>query len=203
MLAISMQLGIQTPHQQNSNHAPSPPRPHSMRYTAYLALYLVVQLLTYLITPALPLFAGYRHGKLDNAKGEGEALRLPLWLSWFDTPDNPLIGDQNWFLRHPKCTYLNQVMWLYRNSLYGLKWTVLARDVEQVRWVQGNPNIGYQGSRFGTLSIRQSNGAWQFKIVKPILGKIFEGNFGWLLDDTTKQRALFMFSPRIKRIKND
>ena len=38
-----------------------------------------------------------------------------------------------------------------------------------------------------------------YKIVRPLFGRVFEDNFGWLLDDTSKERALFMFSPRIKK----
>lgn len=173
-----------------------------MHYLMLLCIYLPIQLLTYLVTPLIPFFKHDGVGRLNNNTTFGVGPRLPKWLSWFDTPDNSLLGDSRWMADHTG-DYWSMVCWLYRNSLYGLKWTVLAMDVEQVRWVQGDPNIGYQRSRFGILRIRQPNGAWQFKIVKPILGKIFEGNFGWLLDDTTKQRALFMFSPRIKGIQDD
>ena len=166
-------------------------------YWLALLLSLVMQIIAWLVTPVLPLFREERFGLSYNGTAQRVAPRLPMWLAWFDTPDNDLLGDYRWMSEHTG-SYWSMVGWLYRNSLYGLKWTVLARDVQQVRWVQGNPDIGYQGSRFGTLSIRQPNGAWQFKIVKPLFGKVFEGNFGWLLDDTSKQRALFMFSPRIK-----
>lgn len=168
-----------------------------MRYFLYLITSFVLQLVAWCLTPVLPLFREERLGWCLNGSVLYPGPRLPKWLAWFDTPDNNLLGDSRWASEHTG-SYWSMVGWLYRNSLYGLKWTVLARDVEQVRWVRGNPNIGYQGSRFGTLSIRQPNGAWQFKIVKPLFGKVFEGNFGWLLDDTSKQRALFMFSLRIK-----
>jgi len=173
-----------------------------LRYLTYLAIYIPVQLFAYLITPLLPLFAVKRMGGWDNNSYRQTQPRLPIWLSWFDTPDNSLLGDSRWMADHTG-SYWSMVCWLYRNSLYGFKWTVLAVDVQDTQIIIGNPDIGYQRSRFGILRIRQPNGAWQFKIVKPIFGKIFEGNFGWLLDDTTKQRALFMFSPRIKGIQND
>lgn len=168
-----------------------------MRYLLTLAAYLPVQLLTYLVTPLLPALAENRKGWLDNGNLWGVGPRLPLWLSWFDTPDNSLLGDSRWAAGHGG-SYWNQVAWLYRNSLYGFKWTVLARDIEHVRWVQGDPQIGYKTPHFGVLRIKQPNGAWQFKAVQPLFGKVFEGNFGWLLDDTSKARALFMFSPRLK-----
>ena len=173
-----------------------------MRWALYLLISLVLQVVVWVITPALPLFAVQRLGFSDNASRLSTDPRLPLWLAWFDTPDNSLLGDSRWRAEHSG-GYWSMVGWLYRNSLYGFKWTVLAMDVQDTQIIVGNPDIGYQRSRFGILRIRQPNGAWQFKIVKPILGKIFEGNFGWLLDDTTKQRALFMFSPRIKGIQDD
>ena len=169
-----------------------------MRYLTYLVCSLLAQCLAWLITPILPLFREGRWGYSDNGNLWMLEPRLPSWLSWFDTPDNSLLGDARWYREHPKGTYWNMVAWLYRNSLYGFKWTALSQQVQTIRQVTGSPDIGYQGERFGTLSIRQPNGAWQYKVVKPLFGKVFEGNFGWLLDDTSKQRALFMFSPRFK-----
>lgn len=171
-------------------------------YAAYLLFSFGMQLVAWCITPVLPLFREERLGWCNNGALLYPGPRLPSWLAWFDTPDNSLLGDSRWMADHTG-DYWSMVCWLYRNSLYGFKWTVLAVDVQDTQIVSGNPDIGYQGSRFGTLRIKQPNGAWQFKIVKPLFGKIFEGNFGWLLDDTTKQRALFMFSPRIKGIQND
>lgn len=57
-----------------------------MRWFLYLVLYIPVQLLTYLITPLLPFVAVQRMGKSDNANSESIGPRLPLWLSYFDTP---------------------------------------------------------------------------------------------------------------------
>lgn len=171
-------------------------------YALYLIASFGMQLVAWCLTPVLPLFRNEQWGWSNNGSVRALGPRLPRWLSWFDTPDNSLLGDSKWMADHTG-DYWSMVGWLYRNSLYGFKWTVLAVDIQDTQIVTGNSNIGYQRSRFGILRIRQPNGAWQFKIVKPILGKIFEGNFGWLLDDTTKQRALFMFSPRIKGIQND
>lgn len=171
-------------------------------YALYLIASFGMQLVAWCLTPVLPLFRNEQWGWSNNGSVRALGPRLPRWLSWFDTPDNSLLGDSKWMADHTG-DYWSMVGWLYRNSLYGFKWTVLAVDIQDTQIVTGNSNIGYQRSRFGILRIRQPNGAWQFKIVKPILGKIFEGNFGWLLDDTTKQRALFMFSPRIKGIQDD
>ena len=168
------------------------------RYLAYLLLYIPVQIVAYLITPILPLFAGLRYGALDNASTYGLGPRLPEWLSWFDTLDNSLDGDYNWFRNHPDSTYWNKVAWLYRNNLYGYKWTVLAMPIQATRKMIGDPQIDYHSKTYGTMRITQPNGAWQYKLVKPFLGKILVLNIGWLLDDTSQGRALFMLSPRLK-----
>lgn len=169
-----------------------------LRYLAYLVLSLTAHVFAFLLSPVLPLFAVERVGPLNNATTTGSGPRLPIWLSWFDTPDNSLDGDSRFIQLNGK-GYWQKVRWLRRNRVYGLNWTVLSAKVEKERTVIGSPDIGYQGSRFGTLKIVQPNGAWQYKTVFPLFGRVFEGNFGWLLDDTSKQQALFTFSPRFKK----
>lgn len=166
-------------------------------YWLYLAISLLAHICAVLFAPVLPLFREDRLGNSDNNKYQRVEPRLPLWLAWFDTPDNSLLGDERWKREHGG-GYWSMVGWLLRNRAYGFNWTVLSRAVQSERTVTGDPNIGYQGSRFGTLKIVQPNGAWQYKAVCPVFGKVFEGNFGWLLDDISKPRALFMFSPRLK-----
>ena len=168
------------------------------RWWLYLGVALLMQIIALVVTPFLPLFAVERLGNSDNNKYQRIEPRLPLWLSWFDTPDNSLLGDTRFRQLNPE-TYWSKVRWLYRNRLYGFKWTVLSTAVQQERTVVGNVDIGYQGQRFGSFTIKQPNGAWQYKIVKPLFGRTYEGNFGWLLDDVSKQRALFMFSIRLKK----
>lgn len=168
-----------------------------MRYLLLVLLYIPVQLLAYMITPILPAFAVRRMGWSDNHSCQSVELRLPLWLSWFDTPDNSLGRDGNFMASH-KDNYLSRVIGLYRNSLYGFKWSVLTMPIDLDQTVTGNHEIDYHTKTFGTMVITQRNGAWQYKSVKPFLGKIIVLNFGWLLDDKSQERALFMFSPRIK-----
>lgn len=148
-----------------------------MRYFLYCLIYFPSQVLAYIITPLLPILAKPIYGYCDNNSGYYKEPRLPLWLYWFMTPDNSLLGDPNWKAKHTG-TYWDQVKWLYRNSLYGFKWTVLSLP-------EGHPS------------------AWQWH--KKIYFKTFylDLNFGWMLDNIENGRAMFMFSPRIKRIKND
>lgn len=169
-----------------------------MRWLLYLLLYIPVQLFTYLITPLLPVFKVDAFGVCDNNSYRQTQPRLPIWLSWFDTPDNSLLGDSRWAADHSG-GYRSMVCWLYRNSLYGFKWSVLAMPIQTGRVVEGFTDIDYHTGVHGSFSIRQANGAWQYKSVKPFMGRILVLNFGWLLDDTSQKKALFMFSPRFKR----
>jgi hypothetical protein len=168
-----------------------------IRYLAYLLLYIPVQLVTYLITPLLPLFAVKRMGWSDNRNYESVEWRLPLWLSAFDTPDNPMGRDGNFMARH-KDNYLSHVIGLYRNSLYNWKWSVLSMPIQQERKVYGDTAINHHTQHCGAFYVSQPNGAWQFKMVMPWNDGYSVLNFGWLLDDTNQERALFMFSPRLK-----
>jgi hypothetical protein len=174
-----------------------------LRYLTYLAIYIPVQLFAYLITPLLPLFAVKRMGWCDNHSYESVEWRLPLWLAWFDTPDNPLIGDANWLHAHFPVKYWDKVGWLYRNSLYGFKWSVLAapNNPKVCTVIEGPGNLNHHTGTYGVMRITRTDGYWQLKIVTP--SKVFKGriwvlNFGWLLDDPSQERALFMFSPRLK-----
>lgn len=137
-----------------------------MRYLRTLALYLLVQVITYIITPLLPLFMVTRDGFLDNNNSYGDGLRLPLWLSWFDTRDNAITGDNKFYAKNPP-SYISMVKWLYRNSLYGFKWTVLALD-------EGDPR------------------AWQYKREF----KYIWLNLGWMLDNPEQGKLMFQFSIR-------
>lgn len=169
-----------------------------MRWLLYLLLYLPLQVLTYLITPLLPLFKVDAFGACDNNAYRQTQPRLPIWLSWFDTPDNSLLGDSRWMADHSG-GYWSMVCWLYRNSLYGFKWSVLAAPVlPEAQEISGNKLINYHTPLYGTLRIKQGS-YWQYKSVKPFMGRILVLNFGWLLDDISQKKALFMFSPRLKR----
>jgi hypothetical protein len=48
------------------------------------------------------------------------------------------------------------------------------------------------------MRIKRGDGYWQYKSVRPFLGRIIVLNMGWLLDDPSQEKALFMFSPRLK-----
>ena len=140
-------------------------------YSWRLLLLLTVQMLTLIITPILPIFAETRNGYLNNNTHYGSGFRLPEWLSWFDTRDNALTGDDKFYAKNPP-SYFNMVKWLYRNSLYGFKWTVLALN-------EGDPR------------------AWQYKREF----KYIWLNLGWMLDNPEQGKVMFQFSIRLAKNK--
>lgn len=166
------------------------------RWIVYLLLSLVMQFIAWIITPILPLFAVKREGPLDNANSTGMGTRLPVWLSWFDTPDNPLEGDGNWHRAHPNTTYADMVGWLYRNSLYGFKWSILSAPmIKDARVINGmSPTWKAPGTQYITMG-----DYWQWHTVRVIGPWVVNLNFGWLLNDGDQPKALFMFSPRWRR----
>lgn len=160
-----------------------------------------MQIVAWIITPILPLFAVKRIGGWDNNSYQAEAMRLPLWLSWFDTPDNALEGDANWRAKNG-IGYWSMVGWLYRNSLYGFKWSVLsAPPSSSPVEITGNKLINYKGPVFGTMFCK-SDQYWQWKAVKPLFKDYcMILNFGWLIEDGRTEPSLFMFSPRLKKVQ--
>jgi hypothetical protein len=168
-----------------------------MRWLLYLLLYIPIQLFAYLITPLLPLFVRSEYGLIDNANGWTVEPRLTGWFEIFGTYDNSLLGDDNWKASHDG-GYWSMVAWLYRNSFYYGKLKLFGMPVQSTRKMIGNPQIDYHSKTFGTMRITQPNGAWQYKCVRPFMGKTLVLNFGWLLDDVSQERALFMCSPRLK-----
>lgn len=65
-----------------------------------------------LLAPVLPLFAS-------------EDGWLPEWLSWFQTPDNPIDGDRGHLKRWEGWPiYIRRVAWLLRNCAYGFDETI-------------------------------------------------------------------------------
>lgn len=175
-----------------------------MRWLTYLLITLLAELLALLLSPILPAFSVVRLGWSDNRAYQLTQWRLPLWLSWFDTPDNDLFGDSAHCRRHAcNSDYWAMVCWLARNRAYGLKWGPLAAPMDaEGQQITGDPTINRNNSHFGTLRITMG-AYWQYKLVKPIAktGYCWMVNLGWLLDDTSQPRALFMFSPRLARLK--
>ena len=150
-----------------------------IRYLAYLIAYLAMLCVAIVVTPFLPAFATIRVGGINNDDHQGAGLRLPLWLSWFDTKDNALTGDEAFERSHPQSTYWDMVLWLYRNPLYGFKWDVLGYPIKQPALIVKHTETAF--TYFDAFQCQLS-------------GK----KFGWILDayyqrNNPEPKAIFVF----------
>lgn len=103
-----------------------------IKYIPYTIVFIPFWFLSLLLAFILPCFSEERLGGINNDDHQGVEPKLPTWLSWFDTPDNSLFGDDAHKVRHPNYTgYWAQVCWLCRNALYGFRWSVISCPVTQ------------------------------------------------------------------------
>lgn len=141
---------------------------------------------------------------------------LPNWLSWFQTPDNSLYGDDGWKTEHwmwryhlPVClaTYVGIVGWLWRNPAYGFGCVVL-EDFEHnlEATYTGNPQVNDSPLVEGYCFVKARN-LFQFVWCKKISDtKCLYFVFGWNIKGLinahqTKHIATYAFSPRISTSK--
>ncbi len=83
---------------------------------------------------------------------------LPWWLSYFDTPDNPLDGDEGFITKHApfkgKQTgikqYINRCQWLRRNPAYGLDYAVMGRTIRTMPRVISGDSLVSDGPNITT-----------------------------------------------------
>lgn len=148
---------------------------------------LAFTLLAWILSPFLPLFSALQLGACDNGSiPQRLEPRLPLWLAWFQTPDNSLWGDAGWRTVH--CphykSYLGMVKWLFRNPGYGFAWSVLAAQPPAGQFITAigdmTVNDGVHGNAGWYLS--RTDGAFRFRwIVKIIPGRCFMLDVGWCM----------------------
>lgn len=119
---------------------------------------------------------------------------LPKWLWWFQTPDNPLSAQviDRWFPEHdtPFKRWINNVSWLYRNSMYGFSEDVLGVTVkaDAVYTCIGEENVSNKPLHEGLVKrclTQDGKVYWQWYYVKawgPVKWrKCVRVNFGWKL----------------------
>lgn len=163
-------------------------------------LSLVLTLLCIVLAPVIVLFA-------DN---DGW---LPSWLSWFQTMDNSLDGDNGWRTEHWQwrfklpaalATYVGRVGWLWRNPAYGF-------GIEKLTFpypiqYSGNTAVNDSPGVEGWCHV-DCGDLWQFVWVKRITqDKCIYCVFGWNIkgligSDERTHVASFAFSPRISNFK--
>jgi hypothetical protein len=191
-----------------------------MKWFALLIPWAVFNIIAYLGAPILALFAVDRLGPIDNNNGTDIEPRLPLWLAWFDSYDNSLLGDGAWkrmeaghwewranysgWLQQ----YLGRVGWLLRNPAYGFERAILAAKIKPTDIVDvfGDPCIqdkpvGREGSCYTEVG-----DYWAFDFVRRIGDtRCIKINLGWKLktyaeDPTrvaTQSIAQYVVSPRL------
>lgn len=158
-----------------------------LRYVIYLLINFVFDVFATFISPVLPLFAKSTLGNSDNNNAQLFEPRLPSWLSWFQTPDNSLYGDKGWqTIHYPNYkSYTGQVLWLVRNSSYGLIWGPLAAKFDKITDIVyvGNPKLDRTNPKDVNEVFEAVCGDYfqSMKIVKvPLLNRSIYVNFGWL-----------------------
>jgi len=178
-----------------------------MIYLIYLAL-VPISLLTTLIGLVLaPVMVLFKQDKLwwcDNHSYQAIGPVLPIWLNWFNTPDNTLDGDATFQANNPP-SYWSKVKWLWRNPAYSFALRYLSSPYTTN--VAGDPTIkDNNNAKSGWLFVH-ANGLFQFTTVIPIgFSRCIYCNLGWnirgLVDDNVQPKpqewqATFVFSPRI------
>lgn len=175
-----------------------------IRYLAFVPVSLAFTLLALILAPLLPLFTVSRFGPCDNASDMRVGARLPLWLSWFDTPDNDLSGDGAWRRFEPGHwafraklhnwpilqTYLGAVGWLWRNSAYGFQWngpiSAKLQPGARVKWcgstlTQNGPRF-HPGHCLTVVENVDGSWYWHFYYVRQITAtRCVNVNLGWKL----------------------
>lgn len=169
-------------------------------YLILVLLELILLALNYLLVLVIPIFSSPQFGYLDNASTKGVGPRLPKWLSWYQTVDNSLYGDQGFRLINGT-SYLSMVKWLIRNPIpsFGAK-TCYSRDA----LVTGNNEVtDERGAGVAGWVFVRSTGLFQFVwIYKLSSSKCIYVNLGWNLRALTRGAELpyvatFSFSPRL------
>lgn len=139
---------------------------------------------------------------------------LPKWLSWFQTPDNPVDGDTGWRTEHwlwryrlpiPLSIYVGRVGWLWRNPVYGFAINVLgARTVRtDILVLRGKEKVGNrplrEGWQYRKLYRRGKLIYWQFYYVKKWSDRFcIRINLGWKLWSFSDKESVLcqhVFSP--------
>lgn len=196
-----------------------------MRWFALLPAWLVVNLLAYFGAPLLGLIYENRLGLCDNGNASRVEPRLPGWLSWFQTPDNSLLGDAAWRNMDPVHwawraklaswtalqAYLGRVGWLMRNPAYGFERSVLAASISATDTVVflGDPFIhDGEAGKAGYCFVRIGR-YWNLVWIKPLFrARCIYCSLGWNLKTyaerptrmQTEPIAQYVFSSRFSEV---
>lgn len=170
------------------------------RYLLLVIISITSDLLNYFLAPIVVLFAS-------------EDGWLPSWLSWLQTPDNSLDGDNGWKQEHRPFLiedskfkqWWNRTRWLYRNSMYGFAIDVLGAKTLPTDTIQiiGDVNVSNRPLHNGLVKryiIRDGKPIYfQFYYVKAWSEiRCIRINLGWKLWSFQQDKATncqLTFSP--------
>lgn len=137
---------------------------------------------------------------------------LPSWLSWFQTPDNSLDGDNGWKNEHMQwrfkfpldiAMYLGRVGWLVRNNMYGFDIQVLGAkclETDQLATV-GDLATSDSPAHSGSVARKLYRDGkviyWQWYYIYVYGSRCIRLNFGWKLwgFDGTAKNIQYVFYP--------
>ncbi len=171
-----------------------------LKWALMVPVSLLISLVCKILAPILPLFS--KNGW------------LPSWLSWFQTPDNSLYGDDGWKYEHWQwryklpiflATYIGIVGWLWRNPGYGYGCVYMVGDPITATFT-GNDKVNDKPLSEGSIVVHSQN-LFQFVWCKKIssalcLYFVFGWNIKGLINShETKHIATYAFSPRISTFK--
>lgn len=155
-------------------------------------------LVAIILSPVLPLLAKDKAGPIANGTGWGNGPRLPDWLSWFQTWDNSLYGDET-FQQINGTSYWSMVKWQIRNPLPSFGMFLIGPTETEVT---GDNRIHDGQSGVAGWVLVKAGGLFQFVWIKQVSEtRCFYLNIGWNLRGLVNNpvllyRATFSFSPR-------
>ena len=155
------------------------------------------------LAPVLPLFAvrGY----------------LPWWLSYFGTPDNSLDGDEGYQKEHAPFKgiqtgfkrYVNRILWLLRNPIYGFGYSVLGARIEHPPLViSGDPlvsdsknlRLNRQHGLSGHVTLRCGR-YWEFYLIHQYgNNRCLRIRMGWKLSGYVNEPTTFKLGTKAQHV---
>lgn len=147
-----------------------------MAYILYIFILVPINLIGVVLTYPLAFIIGIMYstqiGWCNNGTVWQSGPRLFSFVSWWQTPDNSLDGDQTFRAEHNPCWW-SKVQWLWRNPFYGFA----------VKYLHGTEGMTYAGkvdcgaNNPGTIRV-EGQGLWQYNSYQPIFDKMICFNFG-------------------------
>lgn len=186
-----------------------------LKWALFAPFSIVATILCVLFAPIIALYATMQDGLINNGNDFGLGPRLPSWLSWFQTPDNSLDGDNGWKTEHWQwrfslpaflCAYVGRVGWLWRNPGYGFGVVRFNSAVPVTATYAGNQSVNDSPGIEGYCLVN-AGGLFQLVWIKRITAnKCIYVNIGWNIKGLINEPrniyiATFAFSPRISTFK--